>query len=147
MLRQSLHSAQMQSNSSTDLNEGLRYSGAPPLTTTLDAQLFEYYDPHSRIETAAYNSAFHDIYPAILPSTTISQAIKPQLPVDNGDDINTPLVASRERIQKGRLNPLSVGSTSKVMKMTSKRRKVVPAKGVTGRANGKKVDVACTCCR
>ena len=134
-------------NSSANLNENLQNSGAPGLTIAFNAQMFEYNDPHSRFERASYDVAFHDFYAATPPLTAITQTSNPQLPVDAGYDVDTTLVVSRERIQEERLNPVLVGSTSMVKKRASRKRKAVPARGVTNKVIEKKVDLACTCCR
>ena len=147
MLTQSLHSAHIQIDRSTDLNEELRNLGAPALTTTSDAEMFEYNDPHSRFELAAYNLTYRNFYPAMPPPTTTTQVLDSKLPLDAGDDIDTTIVASRERLQEEGVVPVSSGSTSKVDQMVSKQRKTVHPKGVTGRVIGKKVDLACLRCR
>lgn len=141
VLTQSLHSPRLPAPTSADLNEVLRNSGAPSLTTTSDRLLFEHNAPHNDTEIAAWDAFINERYPET--GSTHTAALVP------GPQFSTGAVttAVMERPLEGRLAPGPIGQETESRCSAPKARKGLPRKGVSGQTIAKKVTQACSHCR
>ena len=133
-----------------DLNQDLRKSGAPALTTTLDTALVHYNEPHSHVEHGEYSAKLPRFYeqPAQAPTNTLGTGR--QLPT-NAEGPLDPLVAGfRERRRERPLAPAPPApprNETKADQPVIKKRKSRPRKNVKGKPIEKKVSLACLRCR
>lgn len=147
ILTQSLHSP------TADLNQELRNSSAPVLTTTSDNQLFVYNEPLGPANLATYDASLNEFYgkPSCTPWNTLGPAL--QVPADAGEAAEAMNDALRQRPRERFLAPAPTRQETEARdpeptpEPVRKRRKGVARKGVSGKRQINKVDQACTRCR
>lgn len=149
MLTQSLHSPRLPALTTATLDDCLRNSGAPVLTTTSDCRIFEYSEPHNDADIAAWDVVLSGIHREIDPIPTNTLGPGPRLSAPAGEPTDAMITTLGKRL----LAPKAAGQEIKQKQQelskqpAPERRQDLPRKGRSGRIIREKVDQACARCR